>query len=564
MMTMRQGANRAVRALRTQFMRAALFLSFVLFLLPIRSDAVEAKIYRGDLYLGDRTVGNLSLRYPVLTIRGDFYIPVTDEFLSAIGLSVLPYGMEWKSGAHGDRTECGRLYLQTIESRELSDEVFGETVDIRRILPLAGAAYIDDDMVRSNLPMYSIDGVAYLCIDYTNDFNQTGMDLLRRNGPAQTGDLPAAYNTFERLSASDFVRNQGSAQTCWAFAANSMIEIKLALSGLGVHNFSEEHLIAQCPIPSTSLSGGNWNGSAAYYTRGFGPVEEGPPADSLFRIKEYRGVSGVDEVKAAIYKNGSVLTSIYYGPFRREYYNPDQFAYYHNNAMQLPTHELILIGWDDSFSKTRFKEAPPSDGAFIAMNSFGTDFGENGLFYISYCDDLALKRAVTVDAVEAHGGEWSVLSSDRTGVTHYETWPSKGNLYAIVRMKLEGDPKRIRGVGVFSAGNALVTAYYSQEFPLTEDGMALLGDVYFEEEGYKVIDSYYNILARDEFYIVLKYTSSERFVIPIEAPYPGIDYVIASLPETNYIAYEDKGMLVAEPLEKTQPEGSVVLRLMLE
>ena len=50
-------------------------------------------------------------------------------------------------------------------------------------------------------------------------------------------------------------------------------------------------------------------------------------------------------------------------------------------------HGVIVIGWDDNYSKDNFYyEKPENDGAWLVLNSWGTDWGNNGTGWVSYED----------------------------------------------------------------------------------------------------------------------------------------------------------------------------------
>ncbi len=59
--------------------------------------------------------------------------------------------------------------------------------------------------------------------------------------------------------------------------------------------------------------------------------------------------------------------------------------YYNGNISG--NHYVTLVGWDDNYSASNFKIAPEGNGAWICKNSWGTDWGEDGYFYLSYYDN---------------------------------------------------------------------------------------------------------------------------------------------------------------------------------
>ncbi len=70
------------------------------------------------------------------------------------------------------------------------------------------------------------------------------------------------------------------------------------------------------------------------------------------------------------------------------YINTDTYAQYTDSVYASPTHGVTIIGWDDNYSASNFlaDRQPPADGAWIVRNSWGSDYGNDGYFYLSYYD----------------------------------------------------------------------------------------------------------------------------------------------------------------------------------
>ena len=68
-----------------------------------------------------------------------------------------------------------------------------------------------------------------------------------------------------------------------------------------------------------------------------------------------------------------------------DYANLSSGACYSN--ISTANHGVIIVGWNDTYSKDNFIITPPGDGAFIIKDTHGTSIGDNGYLYISYYDD---------------------------------------------------------------------------------------------------------------------------------------------------------------------------------
>lgn len=92
-----------------------------------------------------------------------------------------------------------------------------------------------------------------------------------------------------------------------------------------------------------------------------------------------------DAIKRAVMEYGAVYSAF---KVNRKYFSNNDTNYYlpENVMTNSGGHAIAIVGWDDSYSRKNFVATPPGDGAFICRNSWGTQSGEDGYFYVSYYD----------------------------------------------------------------------------------------------------------------------------------------------------------------------------------
>ena len=268
--------------------------------------------------------------------------------------------------------------------------------------------------------------------------------LLGITGKTYAENLPNKFDLREEIEIE--VKDQKNTNSCWAITATSLISIYLEYVHGIDYNFSARHM-EYATAENAFSNGSNENAYAGrmlntgghteiykdYFMNNNGPIlernmkfenntdpilKENMPNDLAYvQVTELNHLPQMikeeDVMGNPVYKNynSEVMTTEEVTEYRnnikeviKSYGGVESTFLFKTNAWNLSTgayyldetnpdlvengewHSVILVGWDDEYSKDNFVEGkkPKSDGAFIALNSWGTDRGDGGYIYISY------------------------------------------------------------------------------------------------------------------------------------------------------------------------------------
>ena len=383
----------------------------------------------------------------------------------------------------------------------------------------------------------------------------------------------AAYpSTYKTANLPD-VRDQGSYGVCWAFSTISLIETNLIKKNLVSNDIdlSELHLVnytyncVNDPLGglegdinkfdtsygSVMQYGGNvemaanslldWEGAVnedvvPYTTEYVRQVENNQLDDSLAYGKDvahvqnfYRvNTTSKEDVKKAVMDYGAVSISYWSdqsSDWSTQYYNSLTAAYYCPEG-HITNHAVNIVGWDDDYSSDNFATKPEGNGAWIVRNSWGSEYGKDGYFYLSYYDKSIYSVGYTLEA-ELSDNYNNNYQYDGAMLYGYMGYTGSNKYSNIFEAKANlGGSENIKAVSFMTGSSTNLNYTVSVYTNLSDDTNPESGTLAAQKSGVTTYDGMYTVVLDSSVNI----NKGKKFSVVVE--------VNSNSGKTAYLAYE--------------------------
>ena len=377
------------------------------------------------------------------------------------------------------------------------------------------------------------------------------------------------------------VKNQMGTEECWAFTTNTLLETNLKLRNNETIDFSERYLdyatsrtflgneINESGFGREVGKGGNVGIALPFYVSGKGPIlEEEMPFENnenKIALSEIEGKEPVKKINSyktfptlfktrngnqTIYTNGGDITyttsevneirneikehivkygavsAVTFGDASNTYgfsqTNGNRVSYYCDDDSKIINHQVTIVGWDDNYAISNFNSnhRPTKPGAYIVLNSWGENWGENGYYYVSY-EDVWIEAGVYGIEEIVDINYDNIYQHDEYGLSSVVNTSNNVKVVygANVFERDSTQNERVTEIGLFAFENMTCEIYINpNNGNLNKNELVkVTNNIKTIHPGYQAIPLDIPIaLTGDNFVVAVKYISETEARIPIE------------------------------------------------
>ena len=414
------------------------------------------------------------------------------------------------------------------------------------------------------------------------------------------------------------VENQRKTQECWALSLLSSMQTNLLYKQNKILDFSERHmdyatsnsfidLIGENNIYDRSVKMGSIpQVGLSYLTNGLGAVleEEMPFKNDIesiskkeieiepsYYVKDYIEIPGIKkeyindgtilyydlygnqydlddvaeirkQIKRYLVNNGAIFAVTAF-QYTEGFENPNNRAKSTNYCCRYSgverDHGITIVGWDDNYSFSNFNEKnrPTSNGAYIALQTFGDASYNNGYIYISYEDALIETILFGISSSQKYDYD-NLYQNDFYGPNlTVNANDYQDGYYSEVFSRKNLESEYLKSISVSIPQKSKIDIWINPKNDKLNDSLIYAGgSSTFLESGYHTIDVNPIELLGDEFTVIIKQVpESGNLKFNVEAKANNDIYKnVSSLNNKNKISKDGKNWILLKDLSENADE----------